>query len=132
MKVEKSTQERKVITTKSQYTTLEDDEWAIYTLDEIILSKIYNQLSLENNVDSINGTITYRDRKIPVLFVPYHIALFFKKNRDKYPDYVSFHRKKRSGVRGSTQEYGKWVAWKEGRSMPSIFLKKVFKNWKRF
>ncbi|MCF7843459.1 hypothetical protein K9M47_01015 [Candidatus Gracilibacteria bacterium] len=104
---------------------LADDEWAVYSTDPIILSQINGELSYP-----IEEMITYRRRQIPVRIVPFYVVEFLKNNRSNHPNYISFHRRKRSGVSSVSQEYGLWNAWQEeGKATPNAFLKKVFKNW---
>lgn len=121
---------RRATTFLQMRSSLQDDEWAVHSTDPIIISQIYEHLSRDASADNIEGTITYKRRKVPVFFVPFVVVEFLKNNKHNRPNYISFHRKKRA-FSGSDTQYGLWSAWREGKNSPNTFLKDVFKNWKR-
>ena len=124
-------QKRLASTFRQKQRDLSSEEWAIYTIDSNIQNAISEYISQigEGSLSSGNH-ITWRGRSVPVFFVPFCVAEFLKKNRDKFSSYMSFHRRRRA-VSGSGNEYGLWSAWNEGRITPNVFLKQVFTNCKK-
>ena len=131
----KSSQKGKIIPKKAtsfkQKTKpiLEDDEWAVYTDDQNIQNGISEFLSEKGYGPNTTGEITYNGKERPVFFVPFFVIEFLKKNKSKFPNYIPFHRRKRVGSFGSSNQYGLWRVWMEGEKTPSAFLKKFFENW---
>jgi hypothetical protein len=108
---------------------LKNDEWAVYTPDENIQEGISSFMAERGEGSCIAGEITYNGNKRPVFFVPFYVVEFLKKNKSRFPEYISFHRKPRAGASGSGSEYGLWRVWMEGSKTPNAFLKKIFENW---
>lgn len=129
-KVKSKAIKRNATTFKLRQQRLEKDQWAVYTTNGTLLSKIREELS-KKGIDPADGSyIDYSGgNRIPVIFVPFYIVKFLKDNKNDYPHYVSFHRKPRASSGGSVSEYGLWKIWMEGSKTPRIFLKKVFEGW---
>lgn len=119
---------KRATTFRQKQPDLKNDEWAVYTPDENIQEGISSFMAERGEGSCITGEITYNGNKRPVFFVPFCVVEFLKKNKAKFPNYISFHRKRRA-VSGSDTPYGLWRVWMEGSKSPNAFLKKVFENW---
>lgn len=119
---------KKATTFKQRQPELKNDEWAVYTPDINIQNGISAFMAEKGEGSCIAGEITYNGNKRPVFFVPFYVVEFLKKNKANFPDYISFHRKRRA-VSGPDTRYGLWKIWMEGSKTPNTFLKKVFENW---
>lgn len=120
---------KKATTFKRRQSSLANDQWAVHTTDSNIQNGIAEYMTTKGEGSLIEGEhILWRGRKVPVFFVPFCVVEFLKNNKDKFPNYMSFHRRRRDSS-GNDVPYGLWSAWNEGRKGPNAFLKKIFENW---
>lgn len=120
---------KKSTTFQQRQPSLKDNEWAVFTNDEMIQNGISSFLAEKGEGSCTTGEIYYNGKKTPVFFVPFCVVEFLKRNRANNPNYVSFHRKPRSGNRGTGTQYGIWRMWMEGKKSPNRFLIQYFENW---